>query len=58
MNQIVDSLISALGWVRRDQAGNDLITAAHAPMVKLEDADLALIVGGGSGDDSGPRGGW
>jgi hypothetical protein len=58
MNQIVDSLISALGWTRRDQAANDLITAAHAPMVKLEAADLALIVGGGNGDDNGPRGGW
>jgi len=28
-------------------------------MVKLEAADLALIVGGATtGDDTGPRGGW
>jgi hypothetical protein len=59
MNQIVDSLISALGWSRRDQAANDLTTAPRAPMVKLEAADLALIVGGTTtGDDTGPRGGW
>ena len=56
MNQIVDTLISALGITRRDQAANDLPTATSSPMVELPVADLALV--GGGGDDNGPRGGW
>ena len=57
MNQIVDTLISALGFTRRDQTANDLQMATSSPMIDLRVTDLALVVGGG-GDDTGPRGGW
>ncbi len=56
MNQIVNTLISALGFTQRVQAPNDLMTIASSPMIKLEVADLAQVVGGD--DTNGPRGGW
>jgi len=56
MNQIVNSLISALGIARRDQVANDLHAIGLTPMIELDAAKLALIVGGD--DDTGPRGGW
>jgi hypothetical protein len=55
MNQIVNTLISALGIALRDQAGNDLHPFQSTPMVELDAKHLVQIVGG---DDDGPRTGW
>ena len=55
MNQIVKTLISALGISRRDQASDDLLGVAAAPMNVIEQASLHRIAGG---EDFGPRGGW
>ncbi|MEO5687665.1 MAG: hypothetical protein ABIR54_09895 [Burkholderiaceae bacterium] len=57
MNQIVNTLISALGISRRDQAANDLHSTESAPMMELDAAKFSLVVGG-DGEDTGPRGGW
>ena len=57
MNQIVNTLISALGISRRDQTANELHSTSLAPMTVLDGAKLALVAGG-DGDDQGPRGGW
>ena len=56
MNQIVNTLISVLGFTQRAQAPNDLMTIASSPMIKLDVADFALVVGGDA--TNGPRGGW
>ena len=55
MNQIVNTLISALGIARRDRAANDLHVRHTLSMVELDAKDLAHVVGG---DTDGPRGGW
>ncbi len=55
MNQIVNTLISALGISRRNQATDERCVVAMAPMTVIESARLASIAGG---DELGPRGGW
>lgn len=55
MNQIVKTLISALGISRRDQATDGLKVSSQAAMTVIDLPCLALIAGG---DDFGPRGGW
>ncbi len=57
MNQIVNTLITALGMSRRGQTATDLNAAKPAPMVELDVAKCLLIIGG-DGEDTGPRGGW
>ena len=57
MNQIVNTLISAIGFSRRDRAAIDLNSGNSAPMVELQATQLGQIVGG-DGEDNGPRGGW
>jgi hypothetical protein len=59
MNQIVNTLISALGFERRSRAANDLRSDAYSPMTELRGASLAFVVGGdGDAVAGGPRGGW
>jgi len=56
MNHIANSLISALGLARRDQAASARHNAETSPMRQLSSQELRGIVGGD--DQTGPRGGW
>jgi len=59
MNQIVNTLISAICISRRNQATNDLHSTIASPMIELSGESLALIAGGdGMIVNGGPRGGW
>jgi hypothetical protein len=57
MNQLVNTLISALGISRRDQTTNDSKFVGMNPMIEL-DAEMLVRVVGGDGEVNGPRGGW
>jgi len=56
MNYIANSLISALGLARRDQAATARHSLEKSPIRQLSANELRNIVGGD--DQTGPRGGW
>lgn len=55
MNYLANTLISALGFTRRNQAASDRYCSEFTSMRQLSADELRSVVGG---DETGPRGGW